>query len=641
MSILLIMAIAAIGLILSGRFYAPIIAKALGEKKDRQTPAVLVNDGQDYVPTKTPVVFAHHFASIAGAGPIIGPVLALIYGWGPTLFWIVVGGMFFGAVHDFVATHVAMREGGKSITITAKRYIGRAAFIMLLFLLVAILAIVCAAFLDASARALTSSISLTDLGLSESQSVFRMENNKAVIGGIASTSVIVITLCSPILGFLYLKRKWPVGLCSIIAMGICVFSIWIGFYFPLSIDPQYWKIIISAYVLISAGLPVWLFLQSRDFINVHMLYVGIAFMFVALIAAALQGGGAFTGATPIPFNNIEQGTEKLGFIWPIMFITIACGAVSGFHSLCAGGTTCKQLSTEAAARHVGFNGMLLESFFSVCVVCCLLVGLSMTGYEKYCYPTDPNIKGNWILTFAVGVGHTVHAGLGIPVWAGLVGAMLLLEGFLVTTLDTAIRLMRYMIEEGWSTFFAKYDVFSEGTNLQGELPQREELTEVAGTGGMHLDAIEQQSKNTGLRPIESTGLMRSFLQLLNQYWFNAGLAVLLMVLLGLGGGYKKLWILFGASNQLLASLALLICSTWLLKRGRTIKFTLIPATFMLATSTYALIKILVEQYHAENWMLFYTDIFVLSLTGGIITFILKSWQKTSKQKVDTPQRAQI
>lgn len=635
MNILWIIIIAAAALILAGRFYAPLIARALGEKADRPTPAVTINDGRDYVPTKTSVVFAHHFASIAGAGPIIGPVLALIYGWGPALIWIILGGIFLGAVHDFTATHVALREGGKSITVTARRYIGRGAFFMLLILLVAILALVCAAFLDLSATALTSKVALDDLQLNQDQNIFRMEEGKAVIGGIASMSVIMITICSPLVGFLYIKRKWPVWTCSLLAMIICALSIYIGFVWPVKIEPDNWKLLISAYVLISAGLPVWLFLQSRDFINVHLLYVGIIFMFIALIAAGLRGGGQFNTEASIPFNNWTQGSQVFGLAWPIMFITIACGAVSGFHSLCAGGTTCKQLSTEVGARRVGYYGMLLESFLSVCVVCCLLVGLAMAGskgYMFYCHPQG--VKGNAILTFAVGVGHTVHTGLGLPVWVGLIGAMLILEGFLVTTLDTAIRLTRYLIEEGWSTFFSRYDVFaSEGYTLQ-QVQETAHLKDkkITGTGGMSLDATST-TKPSGLRALPTTGLLRGLLLFIKQYWVNSGLAVCLMLLLGWGDGlYKQLWKIFGASNQLLAALALIICTVWMLKRNRPIRYIILPAIFMLITAVAALVYALVYDFiPSQNTKLILTSVIVLILTAGIVIATIRSLTQKEKQ----------
>ena len=625
MGVLWIMLVAAVVLLLAARFYAPLIGRVLGERADRRTPAEVFNDGRDYVPTQTPVVFAHHYASIAGAGPIIGPVLAIYYGWGPALVWILVGGVFLGAVHDYVATHIAMREGGKNLAVITRRYVGNAAFLMMLVLLVALLVLVCAAFLDLSARALTSVVALSALQLSPDQTLFRTLNGEAVIGGIASTSVVVITAFSPLLGFLYLKRKMPVWQCSLLAVCICAVSIMIGILLPMSVTPNTWKLLISGYVLISAGLPVWLFLQSRDFINVHLLYIGIAFLIVAVLAAAVRGGGEVALPTAIPLNNWANGSAKLGPGWPVLFVVIACGAVSGFHSLCASGTTCKQLRNEPAARRVGYFGMLLESFLAVCVVCCLIVGLSMDSYVGYCHPEVG--KGNPILTFAVSVGHTAHVGLGMPIAWGTLGAMLLLEGFLVTTLDTAIRLTRYMIEEGWATLFGKYDVFA-GTAMPEEATQ-----ELAGTGGLSADnPIAYAGRPVppiAPPPITTAGPLRWLLMTLRQYWVNSGTAVALMLLVAYFG-YAKVWPLFGSVNQLLAALTLVLATCWLISHRRPIWYTLLPALFMLATSLTMLIRKLVYNF-LPDWpnsaSLTIITLIVLAVTVGILVNAVMRWAR--------------
>ncbi len=628
MIVLLIMLAASVVLFLGGRFYAPVIARVLGERADRITPAVAINDGRDYVPTRTPVVFAHHYASIAGAGPIIGPVVAILYGWGPALLWILLGGVFLGAVHDFAATHIAVREGGKNLTVIARRYIGPGAFVMLLILLVALLALVCAAFLDLSATALTSKVSVVTLQLDPTQKLFRVVQGEAIIGGIASTSVIVITACSPLIGFLYLKRKWPVWVCSMLAIVICAISILIGLHLPMAVKPLTWKLMISGYVLISAGVPVWLFLQSRDFINVHILYVGIVFLIAALVAAALRGGGQTAHAAGIPMNNWSAGSEQLGPGWPVMFVLIACGAVSGFHSLCAGGTTCKQLSSETAARKVGYYGMLLESFLAVCVVCCLIVGLTLKGYQGYCHPEG--IKGNPVLTFAMGVGHTAHVGLGLPIASGALGAMLLLEGFLVTTLDTAIRLTRYMIEEGWATFFGRYDVFAAAAQRRAEPVEacQGDAAQVADTVGLSTGKPAPLDDAPGKPAIVTSGLRRWGLTTLRHYWVNSGIAVGLMLLLGLGNGYEVVWKIFGSSNQLLAALALLVATCWLIAHGRPIWYTLLPTLFMLITAITMMVRLLRVNY-LPGWpgtaALAITDVLVLAMSFGIIVLAVRRW----------------
>ena len=627
MSVLIIVVVAAVALYAGGRFYAPVIARVLGERADRPTPATRINDGRDYVPTRTPIVFAHHYASIAGAGPIVGPVLALYYGWGPALLWVVLGGIFLGAVHDFAATHIAVREGGKNLAVVARRYLGPASFVMMLILLVALLVLVCAAFLDLSATALTSMVDVKMLELPAEQSLFRVATaadgtEQAVIGGIASTSVVVITAFSPLIGFLYLKRRMPVWICSLLAVGICAISIAIGLYLPMSVSPLTWKLLISGYVLISAGLPVWLFLQSRDFINVHILYLGIIFLFVALVAAGINGGGHFADAGAIPLNNWGDASRALGPGWPVLFVMIACGAVSGFHSLCAGGTTCKQLRSEVAARHVGFYAMLLESFLAVCVICCLIVGLSLADYRFF--RLEYGGTGNAVLTFAMSVGRTANAGLGIPVAYGALGAMLLLEGFLVTTLDTAIRLTRYMIEEGWATFFGRYDVFASASGVD-EADRRPTTVEpraavdMTGAGGMSIEKPKLQVEPPP-RPIQTSGMSRFALATLRHYWINSGIAVGLMLLLGLNNGYNAVWKIFGSANQLLAALALVVASCWLASRRRRVWYTLLPAVFMLVTSVGMLLYLLVKSYYPGlpgTAPLFVTAIIVLAMTAGI------------------------
>ncbi|NJD20251.1 MAG: hypothetical protein FIA95_13345 [Gemmatimonadetes bacterium] len=552
-------------------------------------------------------------------------------GGGGPLLWILLGGVFLGAVHDYVSTHIAMREGGKNLAVIARRYIGPAAFVMMLVMLIALLVLVCAAFLDLSATALTSRVAVETLQLSATQTLFRVEGGQAIIGGIASTSVIVITLFSPLIGYLYIKRQVPVWICSLLAIAICVLSIAIGLRLPVSVQPQTWKLMISVYVLLAAGLPVWLFLQSRDFINVHILYAGMAFLVGAIIAAALRGGGHFgAGTAGIPLHNWTQAGAKLGPGWPVLFVTIACGAVSGFHSLCAGGTTCKQLRTEVAARHVGYYAMLLESFLAVCVTLCLLVGLSLADYRLYCYPDSG--QGNAVLTFAMAVGHTVNVGLGLPIAAGALGAMLLLEGFLVTTLDTAVRLTRYMIEEGWALFFGRYDVFAgEAARQQREaaapVPDARGALELAGAGGLSIERPDLDAAVRG-RVVETRGLGRLALKTLKYYWVNSGLAVLLMLLLGWGNGYLVVWQIFGSANQLLAALALVVGTAWLVMKGRPIWYTLLPLVFMMATSVWMLVRLLVWDY-LPNWSvrapLAITAIIVLAMTAGVVVLAVRRW----------------
>jgi len=614
MNVLWILIPSTVALLLAGRFYSRFVGRILGEDPTRTTPALAINDGRDFVPSKTPVVFAHHFASIAGAAPIIGPTLALLYGWGPAILWIVLAGIFMGAVHDYAAAHISIREGGRSLAVVARRTIGNGCFVLVTFLLIALLAIVCAAFLDLSATALTSMVPLSELHLESGKHIFRettttadgqlLSGPHAIIGGVASMSVIIITACSPLIGFLYLKKKVPVWTCSLLALVICTISILIGLKHPVAVSPATWKFIISAYVLIAAGLPVWLFLQSRDFINVHILYVGIAFLFVSVVAAGLRGQAG--SIADMPMDNVTEGTTRLGPIWPVLMVTIACGAISGFHSLAASGTTAKQLTSETAARRVGYFGMLLESFLAVCVVCCLAVGLSLDAYKGYLYPIVG--KGNAVLTFGMAVGYTANRGLGLPIAFGDLGAMLMLEGFLVTTLDTAIRLTRYLLEEAFSAMLNPH--LTNAPVHTGTLP----------TTGSHLPTPTSRSPR----------FARLLTPLLQHYWLNSAIAVGLMLALALTNSYKAMWGVFGATNQLWAAIGLVIASVWLRRHGRTMWITAVPALIMLATTLTMLLRLLILKYipaWPKSLPLLTADLVILALTAGVFATSARSLLK--------------
>lgn len=655
--VILAIVLAAMAILLTGgTIYSRIISRALGESADRATPAVSMNDGVDYVPTPTPVVFAHHFASIAGAGPIVGPILALAYGWGPALLWVIFGGILAGGVHDYVAMYVSMRERGKSIAVIARESMGRTAFLCFVSLLVVLLILVCAQFLKLSANALTSQIPPEVLGLTADQSMFRMvtetnaqgeQQTYAVIGGIASTSVIFITMLAPLLGFLYIKRNVSVAICSLLAVFICGLSIAAGFWMPVMLTPSSWMLAVSAYCVFAAGLPVWMFLQSRDFINVHMLYVGLTLLVSAVLLAGLQG------VTPsMQMLDMAGGMEhtKTWSLWPFLFITVSCGALSGFHSLCATGTTPKQLKTERAARYVGYWAMLLESFLAVCVITACLVAMQQSQYLEIVYK-----QGNPVLAFAIAVGQVCHLafdpiakmfGVGFPVAFGAVFGMLLLEGFLVTTLDTAVRLTRYLLDELWATLFSNYDVFAarssqEADRFSGgsccglESPELETAGSVtasvtpAGAAGLdtHPQLLEHRPPR---RIIATSGITRLVMNLLLSYWVNSGMVVLLMLWLAFSPVSSALWPIFGSGNQLLAALALLVVSVWLAKAGKPVWYTLLPCGFMMVTTLTMLVQLAIYNYGLgallqgnadvvrEKWPLLVFDGIMLGLTSALL-----------------------
>jgi carbon starvation protein len=581
MNILELFLLAVVLFILAYHFYARFLARRMGEEPGRPTPAVDQNDGKDFVPTSVPVLFAHHYATIAGAGPIIGPTMGILYGVGPAWLWIVIGGIFFGAVHDFSALFASIREGGRSIAEIARKALGDFGFLLFIAFTGIMLILVTSAFLSLTAVSLTSIWPIDKLGLDAGQTLLKTRlvdgRPMGVIGGIASTSVIIITACSPLLGFLIFKRRINTYIAFALAITVCIVSVYIGFHWPVSISSLTWMIIISVYVFIAAGLPVWIILQPRDFINVQILYFGLLAMGISVVIAGLGGAAAVN----IPTFNLAEGNAQMGPVWPILFIIIACGAISGFHSLVAGGTTAKQLAREAQAKTVGYGAMILESVLAVLVILAIASSLKYADYMAITWPSGGS--GNPILAYALAVGHLAHRALGIPVAFGSIIGILMVEGFVVTTLDSAVRLNRYIFEELWKRTF------------------------------------------------------KTVPALFNKFWFNSGLAVVLMLALAVSNGYKLIWPVFGASNQLLAALSLLAVSAWLNLRGRTNWFTLIPAIIMLVTTMAALVYYLLVKYiPTGNIVLTVTDLVLLVLAFGVV---IQTWRKllfSRKQRKTAP-----
>ncbi|MFH1537442.1 MAG: carbon starvation CstA family protein [bacterium] len=558
--------------------YARYIARILGLDASRPTPAVELCDNVDYVPTKLGVVFSHHFASIAGGGPILGPTLGLIYGYNITFLWLLIGCIFFGAVHDFTALFVSVRERGRSMAEVARKSLGDFGFLLFIAFTIIMLFMVVVAFLGATVAALTSKYPLALMGLSPDQTLLKtvVEDGvvKGRIGGIASTSVIVITCCAPLLGYLLYVRKIPVWIASVLALAVCAVSIEIGVRHPVSVTPELWRGILCVYVFIAAGIPVWVILQPRDFTNSFILYIGIAVMTAAILYGGLSnaGGAAAQAAFTIgaPGFNFAEGASKLGAVWPILFITVACGAISGFHSLVAGGTSSKQLCNEAHTKTIGYGGMLLEGLFAVAVLSVVAAGISFGNYKEIVFPTVPGTPGNPILAFALGTGVVINRALGIPLVYGTVFGILLVEGFVVTTLDTAVRLTRYLLEELWGIVF------------------------------------------------------KTVPRILKSYIFNAALIVGIAYLMALGNSINKIWPIFGAANQLLAALVLIVVAVWLSQRKKRTWFVTIPAAFMLVTSISSLVYLLLNKYlKTQNWPLVISDLLLMALSAGVIVMLVQ------------------
>ncbi|MCW8133134.1 MAG: carbon starvation protein A [Planctomycetota bacterium] len=546
--------------------YARLLDKAWGVDPNRKTPAEEMNDGVDYVPTKLHVLFAHHFSTIAGAGPIVGPATALIYGALPAWLWIVFGAVFVGAVHDFACLFVSVRNKGRSMAEIARAQMGGTAFALFILFLLVLIIIVNGVFLMLTAKSLTSLWPIEKLNLPADQTYFASVVDpasgvaSAKIGGIASTSVILITLCAPLMGWAVYKRGMSMLFAYPAAAAIAVVSVFVGFYYPITFEPGTWQTIFSVYILLAAGLPVWVILQPRDFVNVQILYGGLFLLVASLLSAGFQGAELLAPA----WNVVEGSKTTMGVLWPGLFITIACGAISGFHGIVGSGVTSKQMTNETHARKVGYLAMLGESTLGLCVTLSIGAGIAYADYLKAVWPMDLK-QANPILGFALGAAGIFEKGFGIPSWLGVVFGILLVEGFVVTTLDTSVRLNRYLFEEFWRVVFRN-------------------------------------------NPPKA---------LLNP-WVNSLLAVVCMWAVAKSGVWARIWALFGSANQLLGALSLIVVTVWLKSQKRTTIYTLLPCVALCVTTVWSLVQLVPKYIQNGNWVLAGFDIFLLITATGLI-----------------------
>ncbi len=606
MNVLLLVILSLIIYFLAYKFYADYISKSMRVDDSRLTPAHLLRDDLDYVPSTPLVVFSHHFATIAGAGPILGPTIAFVYGLVPVWLWVVIGAVFLGAVHDYTSLFISLRERGRSIAEITAKTSGRLGFFLYISFTILLIVLVCAAFLQFSVQALTSFYPLDSFKVDPGRSLlplhtFVREGVQMVrIGGIATTSVIIITAFAPLVGYLLYRKRIRVLFAFLIATIVAIASVLVGFYFPVqfhglsdNLIRLIWMIILSVYVLFASALPVFILLQPRDFTNAILLYVGMALLFLSAIFGGLMGV-----KTDAPFIGSLHGAKGLGFIWPVMFITIACGAISGFHSLVSSGTTAKQCDRENNARVISFGGMLLESLLAVLVILALAAGLGFSEYLKVAWPETG--ASNPVLAFALGVGNLMNKGLGFPLYIGTIFGILMLEGFLVTTLDSAVRLNRYLLEELWNFTLGGF----------GSAPERVP-------------------------------------KILKSPYFNSTLTVLLAFGLAYPNAYTSIWPLFGTANQMMAALTLITVSLWLAYRARPVWYTVFPAIFMVATTTASLIIITLNTSHlvAQSPTPAVISRFVLGIIllffsiGVVLLGLMRSWEfLTGKaEKIPEPE----
>ncbi|MDC7223199.1 MAG: carbon starvation protein A [Spirochaetales bacterium] len=403
MNSLVIVLIAIAAFVVAYIGYGGWLCKKWGIDNKRETPAHAKEDGVDYVPASKGVVLGHHFASIAGAGPITGPIAAAMFGWVPVLLWIIIGSIFFGGVHDFGALVASIRHDGKSIGEIIEKNIGsRGKRLFALFAWLTLILVV-AAFLNIVAATFASTPQ-------------------------AATASVLFMGVAILFGFGVYRRGLNLAVSSIIGVALLGGCIYLGMLFPLTLSAQVWMWILLAYIFVASVTPVWILLQPRDYLNSFLLFAMIGGAVIGLLFARPHMNGDFVPAFA-GFN------VKGSFMFPILFVTVACGAISGFHSLVGSGTSSKMVDQEKDAKMIGYGGMLIEGVLAVIA----LVAIGAVGMQE----------GGAIPTFSVGVA-TFMSSFGLSMDVGVPFIALAISAFALTSLDTATRLARFIFQEFWS-----------------------------------------------------------------------------------------------------------------------------------------------------------------------------------------------
>jgi len=504
-------------------FYGGWLAKQWGVDDKKVTPAHELEDGMDYVPAKAPVLMGHHFSSIAGAGPINGPIQAAVFGWVPVVLWVLIGGIFFGAVHDYGALFASIRHKGQSLGEVVAANIGNRAKKLFLVFSYLTLVLVVAAF--ASIVAGTFEAKYTDGVLDTAAS--------ATNASVAMISILFI-LMAIVFGLLVYRRGAPLSVATVAGVIGIVICLVVGLNFhPIYLSNTVWMWIIAAYILVASVAPVWILLQPRDYLSSFLLYGMMIIAAVGVIGAGLTGADAAHMDMPA-FTAFEDPITKLGTMFPALFVTIACGAISGFHSLVGSGTTAKQLDHERDAKPIAYGGMLIE-----CALALISLAAVSFIWKEY-LAGDIRVPTQ---VFATGISRMVASIPGLEATQTTVASLLVLtvSAFCLTSLDTATRLARYMFQEFW------------------------------------LKPGETYKDVTGFKAVLCNPLVAT--------------AITVVLGVGLGmTGYSKIWPLFGAANQLLAALALLTVCAWLGNIGRNNKMFYIPMGFMLIVTLTSLFQ---------------------------------------------------
>lgn len=565
----LLIIIAAIVLLLAGYvFYGSWLAKQWGIDPARKTPANEKTDGVDYVPAKPAVLMGHHFSSIAGAGPINGPIQAAVFGWVPVFLWCVVGGIFFGGLQDFGSLFASLRNDGKSVGEIIKSSMGSRAKKLFIIFALLVLILVIASFVNVVAG--------TFFTAADAVKTFGFVTNPTGAQSTAMISLLFIVLAIAY-GILTNKcglKTLPATIIGIV--GIVLITI-LGLKVGFAMTRTAWIVFIGIYIAVASLVPVWILLQPRDYLSSFLLYAMMALALIGIVASAITGNATFN----IPaFTGWKTG---LGTMFPALFITVACGACSGFHSLISTGTSSKQLDNEKNAKAIGYGSMLIESALGI--ISLIAVGMVFEKYKTGGFGSPSAAFGAGLAVLfgkeGSGVYNTIYALLTLAV-----------SVFALTSLDTGTRLSRFM--------------FSELFLKEGE-------------------ASWKDAK--GIRKLLANPL------------FGTGLMVLIGCILG-GLKLSAIWGLFGAANQLLAGIALMAVAAWLGDAGKNNKMFFIPMIFMLAATLTSLVLTIVKKIGAMAagaqgaffWGNWFQLIFALAMAVLAVILVIEGVQTFAKQK---------
>lgn len=532
--------------ILAYRFYGRFLSRRVfALDPGRLTPAHQFQDGQDYVPTKKAVLLGHHFTSIAGAGPIVGPAIAVLWGWLPALLWVIIGPIFMGAVHDFGSLFISARHQGRSLSDITGEIMGPRARNLFFF--------------------------LTAFALLILLTVFALV--VALLFEMFPGSVLAVWLEIPIatgVGLWIYRRGGSSKAASVIALIMLYILVVVGSYLPIQMpgfildSPAFtWVVILLVYGAVASVLPVWLLLQPRDYINYHQLIV-----FLVVVVAGILVSQPRVVAPAL--NLAVEGAPR--FI-PFIFIVVACGAISGFHNMVSSGTTAKQLDREPDALPVGYGGMLMEAFLAVIVILACTAGFSsLEAWNQHYYSWQgADGLGAKVGAFISG-GASFISVLGIPEQLAAIIMAVMVVSFVATSLDSTTRIQRYIISELAAIYNVKALASPRGATLLAVL------------SALALASIDR------------------------------------------GYGGMILWPLFGAFNQLMAGLALVVITVWLLRAGKPVIYTVVPMVFMLSVTAWAMLESLLEYYRQGNWLLSGFSIILILMAAWVIVEALQAWR---------------